>query len=309
MTVPLLDLGSSRRAGEFAEPVDDRISADRRHRAVDPEAGPCARRRLRRHVRHLEHEVGDVQLAARRRFDVRLPDRDGRGAAGDPRAADRHRGSAAVRRPAGWSTPLADDVDGKAVVRNRRTAARQVSNRRVDADVDAAGACRARPARSTHSRTSGTIRTGQMRFSADADIGVRRRTQRQPRLAGIIDRCRSRDADLAIADVRPASASTRWLSVSNRRPMAMRLKISGGSSSAPGEHDRAAAKPSCQSAMLSLGGSTCASSVTRLAPETILNGATSTRRAGIPLDVDFGADRSPSDSPACRGRRCARRPR
>ena len=74
-------------------------------------------------------------------------------------------------------------------------------------------------------------------------------------------------------------SSTRFLSVSKRMPMAMRLKISGGSLSMPASTIVPPEKPSCQSATLSFGGSRCASKVMRFAPEMILKGATNTRRA------------------------------
>ena len=72
--------------------------------------------------------------------------------------------------------------------------------------------------------------------------------------------------------------STRLRSVSKRIPIAMRLKISGGSPSMPASTMVPPLKPACQSVTLPLGGSMWASSVTRLAPEMILKGATSTRR-------------------------------
>ena len=53
----------------------------------------------------------------------------------------------------------------------------------------------------THSRTSGTIRIGHIRFSAEADIGVPAKPSCQPRLARIVDAAGSGDADLAIADI------------------------------------------------------------------------------------------------------------
>ena len=73
-------------------------------------------------------------------------------------------------------------------------------------------------------------------------------------------------------------SNTRLLSVSKRSPMSIRLKISGASLPVPGSTMVPPLKPACQFGTASLGGSTCASSVTRFGPATTLNGASSTRR-------------------------------
>ena len=73
-------------------------------------------------------------------------------------------------------------------------------------------------------------------------------------------------------------SSTRLWSVSNFMPIAMRLKISGCSLSLPASTMVPPLRPACHSVVAPFGGSRWASSVTRLAPETILKGATSTRR-------------------------------
>ncbi len=54
---------------------------------------------------------------------------------------------------------------------------------------------------STHSRTSGTMMIGHIRFRAEADIGVPAKPSVQPRFAGIVDAAGAGDADLAIGDV------------------------------------------------------------------------------------------------------------
>src|SRR5579859_4097908 len=74
--------------------------------------------------------------------------------------------------------------------------------------------------------------------------------------------------------------------VSKRKPILMRLKMSGGLLSMSASTMVPPERPSCQSLTSSLGGSRCASSVMRLAPEMIFSGATSTP-PGIPRDIEF----------------------
>ena len=81
---PLARIGIDQGAGKFAEAVGGEDFGRRRHRAVDPELDP-RRRRLRRHVRHLEHKIRNVELAARRRVGRCLPDRHRGRAPGDMR--------------------------------------------------------------------------------------------------------------------------------------------------------------------------------------------------------------------------------
>ena len=140
-----------------------------------------------------------VSLRPGRRIGRRLPDGDGRGAAGHPGlqigvAHQRH----LVDRPQGHAG--CDDVDGKTVIRDRRAPPRQISDRRVDADLDALQRAAFDPL--DHPFAD---------FGHDQDrphpLQRRRRhrrsreTQRQARLAGIVDAAGSGDADLAIADI------------------------------------------------------------------------------------------------------------
>ena len=140
-----------------------------------------------------------VDLAAGRRVGDALPDRHRRGAARDPRlqigVAHRRHFVDRMHRDAGG-----DDVDGEAVIGDRRSLARQVAHRRIDADLDALERAALDPLdhpfahfRHDQGRPHPLQRGGRHRRAGKAKL--------QARLARIIDAAGSGDADLAIADI------------------------------------------------------------------------------------------------------------
>ena len=93
-----------------------------------------------------------------------------------------------------------DDVDRETVIRDRRAAARQVSNRRVDANLDTLKRAAFDPLddpfanlRNDQGRPHPLERGGRHRCSGE--------TERQARLCRIVDAAGSGDANLAIANV------------------------------------------------------------------------------------------------------------
>ena len=110
--------GIDRRAGIVAQPFAASSSAAA---ATDPSTRKRTRdgRRIHVVVRHLEHAVGDRELAAGRNVDIAAPDRDGRGASGDAqrsrRRPDRRQ---AVDRPDLGA--VAGNLDRQALVGDRR---------------------------------------------------------------------------------------------------------------------------------------------------------------------------------------------
>ena len=168
--LPLLELGSIRVPARSLSRSEARISAaagtgpSTRTRTLDGDGFGAMSGTSKR-------EVGEVDLASRRRVGDALADRHERGAPG-------HLGlqiGIANRRHLVHGTDRharCDDVDGKPLVGNRRTLARKVAHRRIDARRRCAAAGPFSIRSITHSRTSGTIRIGHIRFSAEADIGV-----------------------------------------------------------------------------------------------------------------------------------------
>ena len=108
-------------------------------------------------------------------------------------------GRQAIHRAHGHA--IGQEIDRKPVVRNRRPLARKVFHQRVDADLDALK----RTALDPLDHPFAHLRHDQDR-PYPLQRGCRhrrsRKTERQPRFAGIVDAAGSGDADLAIADVR-----------------------------------------------------------------------------------------------------------
>ncbi|MHC2407473.1 hypothetical protein ACVJGC_000064 [Bradyrhizobium diazoefficiens] len=183
---------------QIAQPVIGEHFGRRRHGSVD--AKPGARGRgFGCHVRHLEDEVGDRDLAAGGRVGNALPDAHGGGAPGHARLQigivhDRHAVHRADRDAA------RHDVDREAVVGNGRALPWKVPGRRIDADLDALERAALDPLdhpfaqfRNDERRPHPLERGSRHRRS--------RKAQREPRLAGIVDSAGAGDADLAIADI------------------------------------------------------------------------------------------------------------
>ena len=121
-----------RHAGVLAQPLERQQFRRRLHRAVEPEAD-LGGRALRERIRHLEHAVGDRQLAAGRNVDVAAADIDGGGAAGDANAevgiANRRQ---AVHRTDFGAVP--DNLDRQSLVGDRRAARLHRRHRRIGGD-------------------------------------------------------------------------------------------------------------------------------------------------------------------------------
>ena len=194
----LARIGIDQGAGKFAETIQGQNLGRRRHRTIDPEFYP-RRCGLWRHIRHLEHKIRNVEFASRRGIGRRLPDRHRRGAAGHTRFQIR----VAYQRQFVHRVQchaIGDDVDRETIIRDRRAAARQVSNRRVDANLDTLKRAAFDPLddpfadlRNDQRRPHPLQRGGRHRRSGE--------TERQARLRRIVDTPGSGDADLAIADV------------------------------------------------------------------------------------------------------------
>jgi len=202
-------------------------------------------------VRHLEHEIGEVELAARLRVGDALPDGHGRGASGHMRLqigiVHRRQAVHRVDRHA-----VGHEIDGQAVIRDRGPLRGRFFTSVLTADLDALK----RTALDPLDHPCAHLRYDQDRpypFQRGCRHRRSREAERQPRLARIVDAAGSGDADLAIADIAWVS-STRLLSVSKRKPTLMRLKTSGGLVVVSGEHDgaagktRAASRSHCRSA-------------------------------------------------------------
>ena len=130
---PATGRGIDRRAGIIAQPFHSQEFGRRRYRAVEAEAR-LRRRRLRERVGHLEHAVGDGELAAGRYFHIAAADIDHRRAAGNAQIDV----GVANRRQAGDGADfraVADDLDQQTVVGNRRAARLECGPRRVGRDV------------------------------------------------------------------------------------------------------------------------------------------------------------------------------
>ena len=133
------------------------------------------------------------------RIGGRLPDRHRRGAAGNVGfqigVADRRQ---AIHRP--QRDAAGDDIDGEAIVRDRRAFPRKVMNRRVDANLDALE----RAALDPIDDPFADLRNDQG-WPHPLQRGCRHRrsreTERQARLLGIVNTAGSGDANLAVADV------------------------------------------------------------------------------------------------------------
>src|SRR6185437_7121008 len=95
---------------------------------------------------------------------------------------------------------VGDDVDGKTVIRNRRSLSRKIVNRRIDPDLDALDRAALHPV--YHPLADFGNDQGRPYQLELIDRHRRSRdTELQPRLAGIVDATATGDADITIADI------------------------------------------------------------------------------------------------------------
>ena len=230
--------GFDRRPRIFAQPFHSQELSRSRHRSVEAEAG-FRRRRLGEGVGHLEHAVGDGELAARRYVDVPAAEIDRRRAAGNAHVevGVANRGQALDRPDLG---AVADDLDQQAVVGNRRAARLDGRPRRVGRDVEPVhraaldmivdpgahlrrGADRPKPLQGRHRHARAGDAERQPRIVARK---IKTAVERDPKL-GVAQLARLEiDALLAGVDLQPQQDA-----VENERSWIGRSR---------GEHDRAA---------------------------------------------------------------------